>query len=581
MSRGGTLKNGQSLVNEVGVVERKGELGGKPFSNKWHQQHPGQNDGPGWNNQSKPGSRSSRTPPWTRWKRSDSRSRWTRRQARTVALKGNYKCQPQRAAKSRITGTLQHKALMIRDREKDRPLTVLTEWRPEESIQSMARSIKVLPNQQAQGTIELSQQHFIQTVIDRFEAEVPSKRVKTVLPTDYVKSYHLEDELVKDVMYQAVLGSLLYVASATSRPDVCSATQLAESLLTSATEITYLGSSSSMSVPVRSCTIKGSIPLSQVPHESSSSSRILLLTNPPPPHEFSSSSSRSLFSAKHLLLTNLPPSPPPPFLHFLLNELSSSPTRSLRLVIPGEILGLSPGEETWEAFLHGDLKYSITLSSAFAFSLASPLTIPHIPPVRCSLIPRIPPVRCSLIPRIPPVRIPRIPRIPPVRIPRIPRIPPVGCSSCTHCTKIFSSSPPISDIPAIAGTSRHGFRLQPVARCDSKRHCERLDSATQNLCGMTEDVSAKPKVPNFAEVSSFLSAAGHLNTANDPAMLNDIESPTSPQEGPEKSPAAAEKVEKLSKMKVEVETWTTGMMLTMTEMMMEMMMMMMETIARM
>eukprot|EP00960_Hanusia_phi_P010369 303558-Hanusia_phi.AAC.1 len=38
MSWGGTLKNGQSLANEVGVVDREVEAS-RSSSNKWHQQH--------------------------------------------------------------------------------------------------------------------------------------------------------------------------------------------------------------------------------------------------------------------------------------------------------------------------------------------------------------------------------------------------------------------------------------------------------------------------------------------------------------------------------------------------------------
>jgi len=77
------------------------------------------------------------------------------------------------------------------------------------------------------GTVDLNQTHFIHQIVQRFE--IPHKSVRSVLPHDYVSSYHLEDDLVSSErqirLYQALLGSLLYLTAAT-RPDVCFAVSL-------------------------------------------------------------------------------------------------------------------------------------------------------------------------------------------------------------------------------------------------------------------------------------------------------------------------------------------------------------------
>ncbi|EKX33198.1 hypothetical protein GUITHDRAFT_120642 [Guillardia theta CCMP2712] len=85
-----------------------------------------------------------------------------------------------------------------------------------------------------------------------------------------------------------------------------------------------------------------------------------------------------------------------------------------------------------------------------------------------------------------------------------------------------------------------------VVRADTESDFNRWRDAIRNAIA-----NAKPKAPQFGEVSSFLSAAGHLNTSNDPANLQDIESPTSPaQNDGEKCQFPGQKVEQLSKMKI-------------------------------
>ena len=77
-----------------------------------------------------------------------------------------------------------------------------------------------------QGRITLSQQHFIEKIVERFE--IVARGVKTVLPGCYLKTYHLEGKLLskKDIRtYQSLLGSILYVANCT-RVDIAFATSV-------------------------------------------------------------------------------------------------------------------------------------------------------------------------------------------------------------------------------------------------------------------------------------------------------------------------------------------------------------------
>mmetsp|Transcript_17167 Transcript_17167/g.56876 ORF Transcript_17167/g.56876 Transcript_17167/m.56876 type:complete len:395 (-) Transcript_17167:1978-3162(-) len=77
-----------------------------------------------------------------------------------------------------------------------------------------------------QGRITLSQQHFIEKIVERFE--IVARGVKTVLPGHYLKTYHLEGKLLnkKEVRtYQSLLGSILYVANCT-RVDIAFATSV-------------------------------------------------------------------------------------------------------------------------------------------------------------------------------------------------------------------------------------------------------------------------------------------------------------------------------------------------------------------
>jgi len=78
-----------------------------------------------------------------------------------------------------------------------------------------------------QGTITLSQEHFIEQTIEKFQIPCLQK-VYTVLPGTYLKSYHLDDELLNKQeikTYQALLGTILYISNCT-RVDICFATSL-------------------------------------------------------------------------------------------------------------------------------------------------------------------------------------------------------------------------------------------------------------------------------------------------------------------------------------------------------------------
>uniref|UniRef100_A0A6U5XCR5 Integrase catalytic domain-containing protein n=1 Tax=Guillardia theta TaxID=55529 RepID=A0A6U5XCR5_GUITH len=76
------------------------------------------------------------------------------------------------------------------------------------------------------GTITLSQKHFIEQLVEKFGIALRS--VFTILPGVYMRSYHLEGELLDKFsvrQYQALLGTILYVANGT-RADISFAVSL-------------------------------------------------------------------------------------------------------------------------------------------------------------------------------------------------------------------------------------------------------------------------------------------------------------------------------------------------------------------